>query len=229
MPHKSSIPPEDKIKAVEDYLAGRLGAREFERVYEKPNARLYEWVRWYKTRGGIGLFPASTNRKYPIEVKRLAVEEYLSGTMSLNDICVKYDISTRDMVIRWIKCYNNHENSEQSKHGGTNFMTKTRKTTFEERTEMVGYCLSNNKSYDKTAEKYGISYQQIYGWVRKFEADGIDGLADRRGKRKDGKSMSEVDKLRTQIKLKEAEVLRLQMENELLKKLEALERGQNIN
>jgi regulator of replication initiation timing len=39
--------------------------------------------------------------------------------------------------------------------------------------------------------------------------------------------MTEVEKLRAQLKLKEAENLRLQMENELLKKLEALERGRD--
>lgn len=71
-----------------------------------------------------------------------------------------------------------------------------------------------------------MSYQQIYGWVRKYEKDGVDGLTDRRGKRKDKASMTEVEKLRAQLKLKDAENLRLQMENELLKKLEALERGQ---
>jgi regulator of replication initiation timing len=38
-------------------------------------------------------------------------------------------------------------------------------------------------------------------------------------------SMTEVEKLRAQLKLKEAENMRLHMENELLKKLEALERG----
>ena len=29
-----------------------------------------------------------------------------------------------------------------------------------------------------------ISYQQIYSWVRKYEATGVDGLVDRRGKAK---------------------------------------------
>ena len=105
-------------------------------------------------------------------------------------------------------------------------MSKGRKTTLAERIEIVGHCITNNKDYGKTIVQYGVSYQQIYGWVRKYEKNGIDGLADRRGHRKDEASMSEVDKLRAQLKLKEAENLRLQMENELLKKLEALERGQ---
>jgi len=109
--------------------------------------------------------------------------------------------------------------------GGAINMTKGRETTLEERIEMVSHCIANNKDYGKTIEQYGVSYQQIYGWVRKYEKDGAGGLADRRGKHKDVASMTEVERLKAQLKLKEAENLRLQMENELLKKLKALERG----
>ncbi|QDR81300.1 helix-turn-helix domain-containing protein [Sporomusa termitida] len=108
-------------------------------------------------------------------------------------------------------------------------MVKSRKTTIEERIEIVSYCIANNKDYGKAIERYSVSYQQIYGWVRKYENDGPEGLVDRRGKCKEEASMSEVEKLRAQLKLKEAENLRLQMENDLLKKMEALERGRGVD
>jgi len=103
-------------------------------------------------------------------------------------------------------------------------MAKVRRTTLTERIEIVSFCITNN---GKTIEAHGISYQQIYSWVKKYEASGIDGLADRRGKRKDESDMSDIEKLQAQLKLQKAENLRLQMENELLKKLAALERGQD--
>ena len=108
-------------------------------------------------------------------------------------------------------------------------MTKGRKTTRDERIEIVSHCIANNKDYAKTIELYKVSYAQVYGWVRKYEIEGADSLTDRRGKRKNESTMTEVEKLRAQIKLKEAENLRLQMENDLLKKLEEIERrrGQN--
>ena len=108
-------------------------------------------------------------------------------------------------------------------------MAKGRKTTQDERIEIVSHCIANNKDYGKTIEQYGVSYQQIYGWIKKYEKYGADGLTDRRGKRKDETAMSELDKLRAQLKLREAENLRLQMENELLKKLAALERGRDAD
>ena len=103
-------------------------------------------------------------------------------------------------------------------------MNKGRKTTQEERIEIVGYCIANDKKYGETIERYGVSYQQLYSWVKKYEASGVEGLSDRRGKRKDEASMSETEKLKAQIKLKEAENYRLRMENDLLKKLAELER-----
>ena len=129
------------------------------------------------------------------------------------------------MLHKWIKWYNSRGDFKQPKTGGAIYMAKGRKTTLDERIEIVSHCISCNKDYGKTIKQYGVSYQQIYGWLRKYEESGADGLVDRRGKRKEENSMSEVEKLRAQLKLKEAENLRLQMENELLKKLEALERG----
>lgn len=52
----------------------------------------------------------------------------------------------------------------------------------EERAEIVAFYIANGKDYGLTVEKYGVSYQQIYSWVRKYEAKGTDGLTDRRGR-----------------------------------------------
>jgi len=93
-----------------------------------------------------------------------------------------------------------------------------------ERIEIVEFCISNSKDYSTTIKKYDVSYQQIYTWVRKYEAQGVDGLTDRRGKRKDAASMTEVERLKAELKLKEAENRRLQIENEVLKKLDEVER-----
>lgn len=102
-------------------------------------------------------------------------------------------------------------------------MIKGRRTTQEERIEIVSFCLANDKDYGKTIDEFGVSYQQIYSWVRKYEKKGVDGLSDRRGKRRDEASMTEVEKLRAQVKLKEAENRRLRIENDALKKLKELE------
>mgnify|MGYP000922296991 CR=1 FL=1 len=104
-------------------------------------------------------------------------------------------------------------------------MTKGRNTTFEERIEIVKYCIEHARNYNETAEEYQVSYQQVRSWVVKYDKSGVDALIDRRGKRKSEDEFTEVDRLKGQNKLLEAKNRWLEMENEVLKKLQELERG----
>ena len=103
-------------------------------------------------------------------------------------------------------------------------MTKGRKTTYEERVEIVTYCIEHQNNYAETAQKYQVSYQQVYSWTTKYETDGVDALQDKRGKRTSVDKMSEIEKLRAENKLLGAKNRRQQMEIDFLKKLEEIER-----
>ncbi len=225
MPHKGKLPPELKIKIVEDYLAGRIGKAKAARKYDIPKSTLRDWVYLYQGQGSKGLVPCSENKSYPGEFKVQVVKEYLEGKGSLKDLCQKYAISDSKVIRRWIKKYNSHEDLKASGGGGSDiYMVNGRTTTLEERIDIVQFCISHDKDYRATINKYGVSYQQVYAWVRKYEEQGVSGLTDRRGKRKDAASMTEVERLQAELKLKEAENRRLQIENELLKKLDEVER-----
>ena len=227
MSKKDRLPADEKVKIVEAYLSGTMG-----RTAIISNGIAWstfrDWKRLYETRGIEGLMSYSKSRKYSPETKLSAVREYLEGKGSLSDISKKFDISTPSMLRGWIKWYNGNMDFKQPNSGGEIYMVKSRDTTLEERIEIVSHCIAGNKDYGKTIERYGVSYSQVYSWVKKYESDGPDGLLDRRGKRKDKDAMTEIEKLRAELKLKEAENLRLQMENDLLKKLEEIERGRGF-
>ncbi len=104
-------------------------------------------------------------------------------------------------------------------------MTEGRKTTLEERVGIVAFCLENDHNYILTAKEFKVSYAQIYSWVRKYEARGLAGLKDTRGKGKAIEDMTELEKLKAENKILEAKNYRLQMENDLLKKVREIERG----
>ena len=104
-------------------------------------------------------------------------------------------------------------------------MTKGRNTTYEERVEIVSYCIEHGNDYTAAIEKYGVSYQQIYSWVKKYNDKGVEGLVDKRGKRKPESEMTEVEKLKAENRLLEARNRRLETECAVLKKLKELERG----
>ena len=104
-------------------------------------------------------------------------------------------------------------------------MTKGRKTTQEERSQIVAFCIEHGKDYALTVETHQVSYQQIYSWVRKYEATGVDGLVDRRGKSKPEDELTEAERLRQENRMLQAKLKDKEMEIALLKKLRELRGG----
>ena len=126
----------------------------------------------------------------------------------------------------WVKWYNGHKEIRERRGAGTEiYMAKGRKTTQEERAEIVAFCIEHGKDYPLTIQTYGVSYQQIYAWVRKYEEHGIDGLKDGRGRTKPLEEMSETERLRMENKILKAQLKDAEMENKLLKKLRELRGG----
>ena len=158
------------------------------------------------------------NKKYSAELKLKAVQDYLNGGGSRREICKKYEISSTGRLNDWIIWYNGHrEFKERSSGKGEIYMTKGRKTTQEERAEIVAFCIGHGKDYGLAVETYKVSYQQIYAWVHKYEEKGVQGLTDRRGKAKPENELTEEDRLRQENKILQAKLKDQEMEIALLK------------
>ena len=165
-------------------------------------------------------------RKYSPELKQQAVQDYLTGKGSLRQLCRQYEIKDKRQLRNWISCYNGHKDFKApSCARGEIYMTKGRKTTQEERSQIVAFCIEHGKDYALTVETYQVSYQQIYSWVRKYEARGVDGLVDRRGKAKSEAELTEAERLRQENRMLQAKLKDKEMEIALLKKLRELRGG----
>ena len=75
-----------------------------------------------------------------------------------------------------------------------------RKTTIEERKEIVKYCIEHNRNYKEAASLYDVSYSQVYSWVKKYDANGEEGLLDKRGRHKTDNEVDELERLRRENK-----------------------------
>jgi transposase-like protein len=223
MGRKFKVSSEEKISAVRDYLSGKRGATQIQKELQIDNKTFRQWLLKYKLHGEDGLRPIHKNTFYSQELKHQAVQEYLSGSISEMQLCYKYKITNHSILSQWIKRYNSHETMRSQNSIGYKIMTTGRKTTFEERVEIVSFCIANGDNFNETAEKYQVSYQQVYTWTRKYKENGPEALRDKRGKRKNPAIMSESEKLAAQVKLLEAENKRLQMEVGFLKKLKEVE------
>lgn len=226
MSRRSKLTDEERISAVQEYLNGEGSYRSIARKYGIDHKRLLVLVGRAQTEGIESIKIRHSNKKYSAETKIEAVQEYLAGNGSQLDICKKYHITNNCLLNKWIKCYNmgkDFKERRRSERGIT--MKKGRKTTQEERTEIVAFCIENGKDYGLTMEKYGVSYQQIYSWIRKYEAKGVEGLSDRRGKAKPEDELTEADRLRMENKILQAKIKDQEMEIKLLKKLKELRGG----
>ncbi|WP_276707797.1 helix-turn-helix domain-containing protein, partial [Eubacterium pyruvativorans] len=125
----------------------------------------------------------------------------------------------------WIKMYNDGKDFSQHKMSGGSRMKTSRTTTKEERVQIAQECIANGCNYGECAIKYNVSYQQVYGWVKRFKELGESGLEDRRGRRKAGQEpRSEIEKLQIENERLKHELYMMKMERDLLKKVKELER-----
>ena len=164
------------------------------------------------------------NSSYSKEFKDMVVQDYVQNGLSPDELATKYNISSKTVIIQWIKRYNNHiEQRDYCPHPEV-YMAERKKTTKEERMEIVQYCINHDRNYKEPAAKYGCSYSQVYSWVRKYDSQGTDGLNDNRGHHKAEEDLTDNEKLEREIKRLKEELRRKEIEVKFLKKLSELGR-----
>lgn len=219
-----NVSPTNKLEAVKEYLSGNGSLNSLAKKYGVSYKSFCKWVNKYKAFGEDAFVRTGHNQTYSKEFKEKVVLYYLSGEASYEELSIKYKISSFSTIHQWVLKYNGHEELKVSRTGGNPIMTNGRKTTYDERIEIVKYCIEHQNNYTETALKYEVSYQQVYTWCRKYETNGVEALQDKRGRKKIENEMSELEKLRAENKLLRAENRRKDLENAFLKKLEEIER-----
>ena len=127
----------------------------------------------------------------------MCVKAVLLGEGSVDDIVAKYNISSREVLRNWIKRYNaNRELKDYDPKREVYMAEARRKTSIEERKEIVEYCLKHNRDYKESASIYDVSYSQVYSWVKKYDANGEEGLSDKRCRHKTDDEIGELERLR---------------------------------
>ena len=214
----------EKARIVREYLFEQIGIRGLSRRYGINHGTIADWIALYQADGINAFLDREHNKTYNEETKRKAVEDYLHGEGSQRTIITKYGIRSRLQLQTWIREYNSGRGFRQKMSGGSR-MKEVRPTTVEERIQIAKDCISNGGNYGETALKFNVSYQQVYQWVKKYKEFGDAGLEDRRGKRKkDQTPRTELEKAQIEIERLKHELYMTQMERDLLKKLEEIER-----
>ena len=216
--------PEEKIAAVKSWMNNEIGIKEIARRFKTTDGRINEWISQYKENGVSAFIHQKNNNTYSEETKIRAVEDYLDGNGTLIEIAAKYGLRSATQLRQWIKVYNSGRGFRNGMSGGSR-MKEARPTTVDERIRIAKDCIANGGNYGETALKFNVSYQQVYQWVKKFKEKGDAGLEDRRGKRlKDQIPRTREEELEIEIAKLKHELYMTQMERDLLKKLDEIER-----
>ena len=117
MSRPSKYSAKEKEKIVEMCLSGKMGIYEAVHRTGISETNIRRWISLYQAEGANAFMPSICNRKYPVEVKRRAVEEYLAGKGSLQDICKKYKIRSDVQLRSWINA-DQHGQNQKSLTGG---------------------------------------------------------------------------------------------------------------
>lgn len=223
MGRESKYSVQFKKQAVRDYQKGKRTILEIAKDVGCVKSTVRKWVVAYNFFGPKGLEIKGRNRAYSKDEKIQAIQEYLDGEGSLEEIAGKHGLTTGEMLRKWVIKYNNHEDIGDYDPKGEVYMAKSRKTTYEERLKITQHCLSHGKKYKLAAELFNVPYTSVYKWTKAYETGGEEALQDRRGRRKPEIQLTEEGKLRRELEREKAKSRRLETELELFKKKHEIE------
>lgn len=155
--------------------------------------------------------------RYSVELKIEVIEEWKKRKLTIAEIISKYNVSSQT-VRRWVEEY------DSKGFEGLVANPKNKVYTGEFKQTVVEDMRKNNLSQSEVSRKYSIGRGQVQQWERIYLEQGQEGLyVEKRGR--SARSMNTKKQTTLKKSVEEdliAENQRLRMENEYLKKLNAL-------
>lgn len=216
MGRKAKFSKYTKISACEKYKNGKGSFASISNEVGCNSSVLKKWYDDYINQGETIFDNKPHNSSYTKEFKLEVVNEVTNSSMCA--VSSKYGIS-KSVVRNWFISYNNGETIKDYSPCGEVYTMKSRRTTLEERIEIVKYALANN--YKCAADTYSVPYASVYQWVKKYLQYGEESLRDSRGRPSNDtpkKELTELEKKDIEIEKLKLEIERHKRAEEILKK-----------
>lgn len=211
---------EEKLKICHLYEESTKSFEGLARQFGISEGALKLLIFKYRNFGAEALKMQRQHKSYSESFKNEVIEAYRNGEGSYTDLAVKYNISNYALIARWVLGYNNIKTT-YSGSAGVNIMA--RKTTLEERIQIINYLIKQELDYHGTAINFNVSYQQVYTWYKKYQSLGVNGLHDKRGRKKQPEELSELERLRRENERLKRELYLSEAAKEVFKKKQELE------
>lgn len=221
---KSPHSPEFRAKIAQEYLDGEGSYKALAEKYLVGKRTIEKWVGVYRIHGIDAFLKNAGNQSYTKDFKIACVEKVINGEGSTSAIAYRYNVAP-SVLESWIKMYNaNRTLTDYCPKREVYMAEARRKTSIEERKEIVEYCIRHNRNYKETASVYDVSYSQVYSWVKKYDANGMEALTDKRGLHKADDEVNELERLRRENLRLKRQLQEKDMLADLLKKAQEFER-----
>lgn len=148
--------------------------------------------------------------KFSKERLIIAIKAVEAG-FSITQVAKKYRIS--ETLLKWVVW-------SYREHGEKGLSSRTYNWTARQKYEVLKYMQENQLSFTETGVLLGIRQSTIFNWEKRYLENGISGLEDKKKGRKPRTPKPKLPK--TRLEELEEENLNLRIENEYLKKLNAL-------
>lgn len=148
--------------------------------------------------------------KYSKEEKLAAIEAVEAGE-SIAQVAKQQQIN--ETVLKWLM-------RSYHKHGEKGLHSHAYNWTAKQKFEVLNYMHENQLSFIETGVLLGIKDSTIWNWEKRYLENGFNGLEDKKKGRKPRTPKPKPPK--TRLEELEEENLNLRIENEYLKKLNAL-------
>lgn len=220
MSKRKRLSYEQKLKACKLYESGNGSFQSISNAFNISLSGFEKMYFKYINFGPTALKMKSKNSVYTEEFKETVINEYKTNQFTYDELGLKYKIKNPTLITSWVLGYNKSNKTTYSGKGGVT--VKGRKTTLDERIEIVKYLIDHELDYNTTSEKFKVSYQQVYQWYNKYLDKGIDGLIDNRGVKKKLDQLDELERLKREVESLKKELILSKAEAEVLKKNEEL-------
>jgi transposase len=156
--------------------------------------------------------------KFTTEEKLQAVIRYIHGNESLREIAKSIG-TVHQILLRWVKQFENH--------GEKAFVKQYTNYTQQFKMDVLNFMTENGTSLDDTAAIFNIpAPSTILAWKKQLETKGSDALqSNKKGRpsmKKDSAKQPKQTPAEGTVEALEVRIKQLEMENEYLKKLNAL-------
>ncbi|WP_416338362.1 hypothetical protein [Limosilactobacillus mucosae] len=161
MGRKSKYSSEEKLTILNE--ADEIGVSSVADMYHISESTIRSWQLLYKYQGVEGLTATHSNQRYSREFKYSLVEQFEQSGEPVEVFAIKHGLRAKAQLQRWIIQYNESNFKAYTPRKRDSKMSG-RKTSFEERLNIIEELIKYDVNYNWVAEKYQVSYQQVYGW-----------------------------------------------------------------